>query len=45
MTKRNQWKFESNGYSIMRILIKKINGKIIFHLDESPIRLEMKKIE
>ena len=56
MTKGNQWKFsqneqfidigtEANQYNTMRILIKKINGKIVFHLAETEIMLEMKKID
>ena len=36
---------QEDGYSIMGISIREINGKKIFHLDESGITLEMKKIE
>jgi hypothetical protein len=56
MTNGTKWKVEKNkqylkignqedGYSIMGISIREINGKKIFHLDESGITLEMKKIE
>lgn len=56
MTNGTKWKVEENkqfvkignkddGYSIMGILIKEINGKKIFHLDESEITLEMEKTE
>lgn len=56
MTNGTKWKVELNrqfvrigneddGYTIMGILIKEANGKKIFHLDESGITLEMKKVE
>ncbi|KAB1158546.1 hypothetical protein F7018_07970 [Tenacibaculum aiptasiae] len=56
MTDGTKWKLEQKSqylkignekdrYSIMGILIKEINGKIIFHLDESGIKMEMKKTE
>ena len=56
MTDGTKWKFEQKSkylkignqedkYSIMGILVKEINGKIIFHLDESGVKLEMKKTE
>lgn len=56
MTNGTKWKLEQNkqfvkignqddGYSIMGISIREINGKKIFHLDESEITLEMKKNE
>lgn len=56
MTNGTKWKVDKSkpyvkignqedGYSIMGISIREINGKKIFHLDESGITLEMKKIE
>ena len=56
MTNGTKWKVEKNksyvkigsqedGYSIMGISIKEINGKKTFNIDESEITLEMKKIE
>ncbi len=56
MTNGTKWKMEQkkhfvkigneeDRYSIMGISIKEINGKNIFHLDESGITLEMKKVE
>ena len=56
MTNGTKWKVEKNKqfikigneddrYSIMGIAINQVNGKKTFHLDESEITLEMKKIE
>ena len=56
MTNGTKWKVEQNKqfvkigneddrYSIMGILIREINGEKTFHLDESGITLQMKKIE
>jgi hypothetical protein len=56
MTNGTKWKVEKNKqfikigneddkYSIMGIAINEVDGKKTFHLDESGIMLEMKKIE
>ncbi len=56
MTNGTKWKFEKNkqyikigteedGYSIMEISISEINGSKLFHLTESKMTLEMKKVE
>jgi hypothetical protein len=56
MTNGTKWKVEKNKqfikigneddrYSIMGIAINEVDGKKTFHLDESGITLEMKKIE
>ncbi|BCY28648.1 hypothetical protein [Flavobacterium okayamense] len=56
MTNGTKWKLEQKSqyvkignekdrFSIMGILIKEINGKIIFYLDESGIKMEMRKTE
>ena len=56
MTNGAKWKFnqakqyvdigsEKDGYSVMGISVRENSGKILFHLDESGITLEMKKVK
>lgn len=56
MTNETKWKFEQDKqyvkigskedkYSIMGITITEIHGKKVFHLNESGMTLEMKKVE
>ena len=57
MTNGTKWKIEKatpnyvkignqeDDYSIMGIIVREINGKIIFYIDESELALQMNKIE
>jgi hypothetical protein len=34
---------QSDGYNILKIIIVEVNGKIIFHLSETELDLEVQK--
>ncbi|MBF4473311.1 hypothetical protein [Flavobacterium sp. HJJ] len=54
MTNKSKWKLnknnyvvnigsQSDGYNILKIIIIEVNGKIIFHLSETELDLEVQK--
>ncbi|MFV8362498.1 hypothetical protein ACNQGO_03820 [Flavobacterium sp. ZT3P35] len=55
MTNNSKWKLnkndyvinvgnQSDGYNILKIIIVEVNGKIIFHLSETELDLEVQKV-
>jgi hypothetical protein len=56
MTNNSKWKLnqnnyvieidsQSDGYNILKIIVAEVNDRIIFHLSESDLDLEVQKIE
>jgi len=35
---------QSDGYNILKIIVAEVNGKVIFHLSETELDLEVQKI-
>jgi hypothetical protein len=55
MTNNSKWKLnknnyvinignQSDGYNILKIIVAEVNGKVIFHLSETELDLEVQKI-
>jgi len=55
MTNNSRWKLnkndyvinvgnQSDGYNILKIIVVEVNGKIIFHLSETELDLEVQKV-
>lgn len=55
MTNNSKWKLnknnyvisigiQSDGYNILKIIVAEVNGKIIFHLSETELDLEVQKV-
>lgn len=55
MTNNSKWKFNKNNfvisvgseadkYSILKIIVSEVNDKIIFHLSETELDLEVQKL-
>jgi hypothetical protein len=55
MTNNSKWKLnknnyvinvgnQSDGYNILKIIVVEVNGKIIFHLSETELDLEVQKV-
>lgn len=55
MTNNSKWKLnkndyvinvgnQSDGYTILKIIVVEVNGKIIFHLSETELDLEVQKV-